>query len=120
MNNQKGISLYLSVIVVVLLLSIVLGLSLILANQFKMVRNAEKSSIALSAADAGIERALVDIIHNAPNPPPSSYPIVNLDNGASYEVMVLDSSNPSCDASFYCVKSIGRYGESSRALWVKI
>ena len=137
MKYKKASALYLSIIVLSILLSIVFGLGIILSNQFKTIRSAEKSVIALNAADAGIERVLVDIIHNNEDPE-SSYSL-NLTNGANYNVQVVCcdpaiaggnclgnpcpsglSINPNCNGFEYCVKSVGNYSGTTRALWVSI
>lgn len=60
MNKQKGVSLYLSVVIMVILLAIVLGISTILLGQLKMIRGMENSVIAFYAADTGVERVLYE------------------------------------------------------------
>ncbi|MDP2910101.1 MAG: hypothetical protein Q8N69_03475 [bacterium] len=148
MDSKRGVSLYISIIIMTALLSIVLGLSAILTNQLKMIRGLEKSVVALSAADAGVERALVDIAHNYPIAPhgPDAECLnnanycQNLTNGASYETFVSCCSplaplctwdavnpcpgglvsDPDCYGYLYCVKSVGKHKDASRALWVDI
>jgi len=55
---NKGVSLYLAILVMVVLLSIVLGLSTILLIQIRMVGEMEDSVMAFSVADSGIEKVL--------------------------------------------------------------
>ena len=121
--NQKGVSLYLAVVVMTALLAIVFGTSTILSVQFKTIKGMEHSVSALYAADTGIERALKDIFED-----PAGVAISyngTLNNGASYSVdvvccgagsncvpclttgMVVD---PNCEAIYYCVKSRGYFG----------
>ncbi len=59
-NNTKeqGISLYLAFMLMTVLLAMALGLSTILLSQLKTMRSLGKSTIALCAADTGIERAM--------------------------------------------------------------
>jgi len=126
-EKQKGVSLYLAVVLMTMLLALVLGVSTILFRQLQTIRGMEDSVVALYAADSGIERALVDVIANRTDPA-ESYSAV-LDNGASYDVDVvccqsgvagcawgagfscpLSSSDPDCLGYFYCVSSRGFYG----------
>jgi len=149
-NNQKGVSLYLAVVVMVALLSIVLGTSAILARQFKIVRGMENSVVALYAADAGIEVVLKDAYNNIISLN-SHYPAgggtFSLDNGAEYEVNVVccqdcggfnppacncawnaAGGNPcligvselACGGKYYCLKSRGYYKETQRAIQVNL
>lgn len=55
---QKGVSLYLTIVIMAALLAIVLGLTGILVSQLKMVKGMEDSVIAFFAADTGNERGL--------------------------------------------------------------
>jgi len=57
---EQGVSLYLAVIIMSILLAIVLGMSTILFYQLKMVGETGSSVVAFYAADTGIERALYD------------------------------------------------------------
>ena len=59
-NSQKGVSLYLSLIIMFILIAIGLGVSLIIVSQMKMIRGMGDSVVAFYAADTGIERALYE------------------------------------------------------------
>lgn len=59
-TSEQGVSLYLAVIIMSILLAIVLGMSAILFSQLKMVGETGSSVIAFYAADSGIENALYD------------------------------------------------------------
>lgn len=124
--NQKGVSLYLAVVVMTALLAIVFGTSTILSVQFKITKGMEHSVSALYAADTGIERALKDIFED-PASVADSYS-ATLNNGARYEVdvvccgagsgcmpclisgMAVDSN---CQAVYYCINSRGYFGPPS-------
>jgi hypothetical protein len=126
---QKGISLYLAISVMTILLAMVLGISAILARQFKIIAGMEDSVVALYAADTGIERALIDIIDRV-DPQPASYSAI-LTNQASYQTNVVCcgagadcvyiaggcpaglSTDINCQAVYYCVKSRGYFGPPS-------
>jgi len=57
-NYQKGVSLYLALMIMFILLAIGLGVSLIIVSQMKMIRGMGDSVIAFYAADTGIEHSL--------------------------------------------------------------
>lgn len=142
--SQKGVSLYIAVIILAIILAGVLGLSTILVGQIRAIRGIGYSVVALYAADTGIEQALCDVYEyfNSKTAPPSSYPSTSLDNEAEYKVEVVccDSSNsncslrgenpcptgtdliedPDCPASFFCIRSVGTYKEAKRAIEVQM
>lgn len=110
-KSQKGVSLYLAFMIMVVVLSISFGISSIFLTQTETIRGMGYSVIAFYAADAGIERVLIQ------RESPSSlngYSAV-LSNGASYTILVL-SAGGSCTASNYCIKSVGNYKETNRAI----
>jgi len=57
-NSQKGVSLYLALMIMTVLLALALGISAILFGQIKMIRGMGNSVIAFYAADSGIEMIL--------------------------------------------------------------
>ena len=57
-NSQEGVSVYLALIIMLVLLAIALGMSTITVSQMKMIRGMEYSVIALYAADTGVETVL--------------------------------------------------------------
>ena len=57
-NPEKGVSIYLAVMVMFILLAIGLGISLILISQLRMIKGMENSVIAFHAADTGIEEIM--------------------------------------------------------------
>ena len=109
-GGQSGVSLYLSVIVMAVLLSIALGMSTIFVTQAKTAREMGYSVIAFYAADAGIEAVLL----NRANP--LSIPQTLLSNDATYEVTVFSAGVGDCLADNYCIKSLGSYKEINRAI----
>ncbi len=112
-KGQQGVSLYLSIMIMVILLSIVLGMSGILLGQLKMMKGIENSVIAFYAADTGIEKVLVQ----RGSPIPLDGTSGELDNGASYEIKVfLPGSN--CNAANFCISSVGIYKGTQRAIQV--
>ena len=66
-SSQKGISLFLTIIVLSVVLGIVLGLSTILVGQMKTLQTMGDSVIAFYAADAGVEEVLRDVVVDTMN-----------------------------------------------------
>lgn len=111
-NSNKGVSLYLALMIMGMLLAIALGISAIFIGQTKMLKEMGDSVIAFYAADAGIEKSLIQ----RDNPISLNGHSETLDNGAGYNLNVLDSADPGCDADNYCIKSTGSYKKTKRAI----
>lgn len=60
LNQQKGFSLYLAIVIMGALLALALGINTILLGQLKTTRELGDSVIAFYAADSGIERELYE------------------------------------------------------------
>ncbi|MFH1820420.1 MAG: pilus assembly PilX N-terminal domain-containing protein [Candidatus Nealsonbacteria bacterium] len=115
-NNNRGITLYLSVMIMTVLLGIALGLNSIFVGQVKTIRAMGNSAIALTAADAGIEDVLFDG-NNRQNPTDKSYVFPN--NKATYDVKVTAGGVGVCPITYnFCIKSIGAYLGTRRAIEV--
>lgn len=72
-HSEKGISLYLTVLILTILLAISLGMSRILVSQMKIVGGMGNSVIAFYAADTGTEKVLYEdklCRPDCPAPPP--------------------------------------------------
>lgn len=111
LREKKGISVLYAVFIASVLLAIGLGLSTILIQQIKMMRGIGYSVVAFCAADSGLEMVLL----NRDNP--SNIDEIFLPNGASYQVQVTAGGEGDCPGEFYfCIKSIGNYQETSRAI----
>jgi hypothetical protein len=116
MDNQKGLSLYLAVIVMVIVLAIVFGITTILLTQLEAIKGMENSVVAFYAADTGIEKALTQ----RANPIPFNGYSETLDNSASYNIMVLAGGAGTCPAAkLFCIKSAGIYKGTKRSIEVK-
>lgn len=109
-NKQKGVSLYIAVMIIAILLAIVLGTGAILLGQLKVIKGMENSIMAFYAADSGIEEVLM----NRSNPLPFNGSSGTLDNGASYEITALVAPAPD---NFY-IRSVGEYEGTKRAIEV--
>lgn len=133
--SQKGVSLYITVVILSVILAVVLGLSTILVAQIKMVRGIGYSVVAIYAADTGVEQALAGIYSENYE---SSYEGSLLDDQAdqaSYttevaccaicgdDCKIKDTNgdsilDPNCTATKYCIRSTGKYKNTSRAIEV--
>lgn len=106
--------------IISILLAIVLGMGTILLGQLKVIKGMENSIMAFYAADTGIERVLID--RNSP----FNISETILPNGAKYEVFVykgreiLGGPEGNCTGAglHYCIKSVGVYKETRRAIEV--
>lgn len=108
--KEEGVSLYLVLIILGVLLALALGISTIFLGQTKMIREMGNSVVAFYAADTGIEEVLM----NQDNP--VDIPETILPNGAKYEVFVIEGNSQECPALNYCIRSIGTYQKTKRAI----
>ncbi len=115
-SKQKGVSLYIAIMIIAILLAIVLGAGAILLGQLKIIKGMENSIAAFYAADSGIEEVLMS------REDPSSLcaelnPCV-LGNGAEYYIEVGIGGAPGCSADNFCIRSVGSYRGTKRAIEV--
>lgn len=110
--NQKyeqGISLFFTLIIMSVLLSISLGINVIFLGQVQVLKYVGNSVIAFYAADTGIERALRE----------GGSVSDTLSNGATYNAVKIDKTDPKCFfAVDYCIQSVGVYKETRRAIQI--
>jgi len=113
---SKGVTLYLAVLIMVVVLAIALGLSSVLFTQIRTVKGLENSVIAFSAADSGIERVLEE---DANATDTVDYTFV-LDNGATSTPQYVAAGDLDCpaDVENFCIDSRGTYGEFQRAIQI--
>lgn len=105
LKNSKGAVLFLSIIILSVLLAVALGISTTLLGQVRVLSGMENSVHAFFAADTGIEQALFE--ENAVSG--------ILPSGASYQVQFVPPG-ADCSAQNYCLKSVGAFRESRRAI----
>ena len=109
----------------VILLAIGLGISTIVVSQMKILKEMEDSVIAIHTADTGVEKVLYDIRNNTFQTTSTdavgdaSY-IATLYCGKDYTGCPTStlSNDPNCSAPYYCLKSIGNYKGTKRAIEV--
>jgi hypothetical protein len=117
--KQKGTSVFMGILVMTVLLTISLGMTSALVVQIKTIRNVGYSVTAFYAAETGIETAL-----NDPNCTTTcaGYTDVNLDlddgSKAYYTLSATGPLPPDCLGSNFCVKSVGTYNGTRRAIQI--
>lgn len=108
-NFEKGVSLYLSLVIMGILLSLALGINSILLGQTKTIQEIGNAVLAFYAAETGIEKNLYN----------NSQGTGSLENNATYFVTVFASGVDGCPAGLnYCVKSVGTYKTTNRAIYI--
>lgn len=108
-KNERGISLFLTLVIMSILLSISLGINVIFWQQAQILKYLGNSVIAFYAADTGIERALKE----------GNDVSDTLSNGAAYEAKKINKGDPGCpNALEYCIQSVGVYQETRRAIQI--
>ena len=117
-NSQKGVSIFLAVLLISVLLAIGIGIAAILVAQMRMLKGMGDSVIAFYAADTGVERVLYED-PDFGDPPTEQILEGSLANGATYRVTKIPK--PSCPPPLpqnYCIKSIGTFKDVRRAIEV--
>jgi len=105
--NSKGVSLYLTIVLLSLMLTTILTLSAVLTSQMKIVFNLGDSVTAFIAADAGIERALYE--DRRATSTPSFFQIFS--NGSRCDVTITTNGTT-------VIRSIGSYRSAKRTIEV--
>lgn len=118
-NSQKsnqGTTLYLTVAVIALILTISFSLAALFLAQNKFLRDMGFSVQALYAAETGIERTLYALSKGETGPTWSE----TLDNTASYTANYLLPGEGGCPTAVlnHCIKSIGAYKGVQRGIRV--
>jgi hypothetical protein len=111
---NKGISLYIAVVIMAVLLSVVFGLSGLILTYLKTMGEAENSVPAFYAADSGIEEVLMSRANPSSSCQKTS-PCL-LDNEAGYYIEIITGGSGNCSADNYCIRSVGSYKGVSRAI----
>lgn len=124
-QKEKGVALYLAIIVMALLLGIALGVGSILFGGVRLLRGVGHSVAALYAAEAGLETVLYedsqgsDITGCDGTAGAPSFCKRSLSNGAAYEVVVQSPDGVVCSAVLYCAGSAGTFQNSVRKIFIE-
>lgn len=111
--SQKGVSLYLAVIIMSIILAMVLGMTTILTGQIKTMRGIENSVIAFYGADTGIERLLKEKGESV-----FGEMTIGTEKKVEYTVEKKEGGSVDwCPADKkYCIRSFGTYKQTKRAI----
>jgi hypothetical protein len=105
-NNQKGVSIYLVVVMMSILLSAVLGMTSIIIGGVKIVENLGYSIKAFHATDTGIEAALYNAKINAGSCDDFSGAVGTADY--IYEI-TMSTTGSDCSSAGTTITSTGHY-----------
>lgn len=152
-SSQRGVSLFLTIIMLSIILAIVFGLSAILISQIRTIQKMGYSVVAFYAADTGTEKSLepvLEYIKTEVATGDGSFTMpddgtLNLNgSSADYEITIyccddadincwfnqlgkdcpspLTEATPanSCDATFFCIETLGKYSGTKRAIKTKV
>lgn len=111
-KNQKGVSLYLTIVILSVLMAVILTMIGMAISQIKVIHTLSDSIIAFYAADTGIERVLYAIFQEGYVASKGECPPAykgTLENGATYEVCVSDKSDS-------IIFSTGSYKKTKRRI----
>ena len=126
-TNEKGISLLFVVLIMSVILAVGAGISVILIQETRMIGEIGNSVISFYAADSGVEEQLYDLYKTATSSQQGHHSDT-LNNAASYVVTAKCSTttncyigvvDESCTALNYCIKSIGTFEKTKRAIEIK-
>ena len=111
------------------ILSVGAGISVILIQETKMIGEIGHSVVSFYAADSGVEQQLYDLYKIPPEEPHFPQYSSSLNNTASYIVTAKCSTSADCYDGFvvdetctalnYCIKSIGSYKKTKRAIEIE-
>jgi hypothetical protein len=110
-KKQLGVSLYISLIIVTIMLTMVFGLTAIMYSQMKIIRGLGQSVVAFYAADTGVERVLYDVRKEGGGGNFYGQEIFLDPTNSSY-----NTATASCYTDRICIRSIGTFKETKRAI----
>lgn len=113
-NSERGVTLYLALMIMSILLALSLGISAISLGQAQTFKEMGNSAFSFYAAEAGIERTLFELSRGAEV---GSHYEAQFENGASYATDIVPPGG-TCSALNLCVKSVGSYKNTKRAIQI--
>ncbi|MDO8424506.1 MAG: hypothetical protein Q7S70_01025 [bacterium] len=114
LRSQKGVALYLALMIMSSLLALALGISAISFGQAQTLKEMGNSVFSFYAAESGVERALFELSRGGEiGQNYTNY----FENGASYSADVI-APGENCSALSLCIKSTGSYKNTKRAIQI--
>lgn len=118
-KGEKGVVLYLGIIIMGIIMAISLALSVILVNQIRIIRSIGDSVIAFYAADSGMEQTLKHYKDDSCNIVGFEGEII--ENNAEYKVTDSTTYTDPVTENIYCIlESYGSFQNTQRRIEVKI
>lgn len=113
-KSERGVSLYLTVMILTLILAMALGISSLLVSQIRLGHDLGDSVLAFYATETGVERSLFALSQGETGPQWQE----TLSNNASYVANFENPGEGGCPATVlnYCLKSIGVYNGIRRGI----
>ena len=96
-----------------LLSGIAFGLSFLVVKKIIQTREIGQSVKAFFGADTGIEEAMYKLYKQRQEPP---FSFSDSLDGVSYSVLANPPGSEGCNGSYYCLKSVGTFKNTSRAI----
>jgi len=112
LEGEKGIAVLYVIFVAGIVSAIVLGISTILMHQAKTIRETGNSVVAFYAADSCVEMVLT----KRGEPMIFDGQDLEMTNEIRCELSVVDGGDDDCDADNYCIRSVGTYKKTKRAI----
>lgn len=129
-NDQRGVSIFLALMMLTLLLSLALGVNALLVSQIKTQRNSGQSVIAFYASETGIESALKNVPRDSwedfcVSNPNICHGYLDLNNNAvedgddaTYDFTTMGPGGTCASDAVFCVESIGTYQKTRRVVQI--
>lgn len=129
-KKSKGVSILFVVLIMSVILSIGFGISGILIQQVKITEEIGNAVVSFYAADTGVEQQLFDLYKLPDHQSGYAGNMRAMNNTVSYNVAVKcspsadcflgpENIDDNCAASNFCVKSIGSFQKTKRAIEIK-
>lgn len=94
--DNKGIALLITMVLLGTIMATALGVAVLVTGETGITRLAADSTSALFAADAGLEKMFYACSGKVPYPSPANFAVLDIGNGARYDVCMVPSSGANC------------------------
>lgn len=115
-NSERGVTIYLALMIMSILLALALGISAISFGQAQTFKEIGNSVFSFYAAETGIERTLFELSRGA-EMGGHFEDEGQFENGATYVADIIPAGG-NCPALNLCVKSKGSYKNTKRAIQI--
>ena len=95
-TDQKGIALLITMVLLGTIMATAMGVAVLVIGETGITRLVTDSTLALFAADAGIEKMFYACSNKIPYPSPANFTVLDIGNGAKYTVCMAAVSGGAC------------------------